>query len=128
MNIKVFFITLASTFVVVALMAALSFLVWSNQPTADIPSPPVPSAPTDASADFPPVPAEPRIKGDTIDDGIVNGLDLNGLIAHWREDNKDYDLVREEGTNTNILNALDLAQVIKYWRCLETKEGCEYKQ
>ncbi|MDH4358407.1 MAG: hypothetical protein OEV37_00450 [Candidatus Berkelbacteria bacterium] len=128
MNIKTFFITLASTFVVVALIAILSFLVWSNQPTADVSSPPVPPAPETASADFPPVPAEPRIKGDTTDDGIVNVLDINGLIAHWRENNKDYDLVSEAGTDTSILNALDLAQVIKFWRCLETKEGCEYRQ
>lgn len=128
MTTRAIFITLISVALLILVAGGVSYLVWTNQPSADVSSPPVPPAPKIANNQFPPVPAEPRIKGDTIDDGIVDVLDINGLIAHWRQTNADYNLVDDSQGEVNILNALDLSQTIKYWRCLELKEGCEYKQ
>ncbi len=128
MSAKAYLITFVSTALLIGFVGVISFFVWSNQPTADESSPPVPPAPEIAKGDFPPVPSEPRIKGDVTDDGIVELLDLNGLIARWKQTYADYNLVDESDlSDKNVLNTLDLAQVIKYWQCLELKSNCEYK-
>ena len=128
MSKKAIFITFLSTALVVFLVGLLSWWMWVNQPTADIASPPVPSLPQRASADKPPVPPEPRILGDILDDGIVNLLDVNGVITHWKQVDSDYNIVNDTQGEKNLVDALDLGQVFKYWQCVEGKVGknCPY--
>ena len=127
MSIKTLLISFFSFAAIIALVFVLSFIIWKNQPSADIQSPPEPPAPEIAKGQEPPVPSTPRLKGDTIDDGLVEILDLNALIVHWKENYPDYDLAQASEEEGGVLNSLDLAQVIKYWKCLENKSGCEYQ-
>lgn len=128
MSRKAIFITFTSFVALIVLVGFLSFWMAKNQPTADI-VPPVPAVPQRISlstSDKPPVPKEPRFVGDAQDDGIVNGLDISVLITEWKQVNKDYNLVNDEGGTPYTLNALDLSNVISHWRCLEQKAGCPY--
>jgi hypothetical protein len=127
MNAKTVLITFLSFTALILFVFAISFFVWKNQPSADIASPPVPPAPEVAQGKEPPVPPAVRLRGDTIDDGWVDILDINALIVHWKEKYPDYDLAQATKEEDGILNTLDLAQVIKYWKCLEGKSGCEYQ-
>jgi len=133
--ILITFISVISLFVVVG---ALGFYVAKNQPSADIPTPPTPPLPSDAPTTpptpsdpgttiYPPVPDAPLISGDSTDDGIVDVLDINVLLVHWNEENIDYSLVDE--AEKMVIDTLDLSQVIKYWRCLETRtdKNCPYR-
>lgn len=115
-------------FVLMLVMGGFGFYVWTNQPMADIASPPVPPEPTNAPKERPPVPKEPRLAGDTIDDGFVDALDINGLINKWKTTNQDYNLVNQDSGASGYLDSLDLAQVIKYWKCMElrTDKECPY--
>ena len=131
MSKKAIFITSASTILLVFLVGALSYFVFTNQPSADSTTPPTPGTPirpVNAAKENPPVPAAPRIAGDAIDDGIVDGLDINAELVHWKETNADYNLVDETAGTVNLLNSLDLSQTIKYWKCLETRtdKNCPY--
>jgi len=129
MNRKTIFITFASTAVVVLLIVLLSWWMWVNQPTADIASPPVPAIPTQASSNTPPLPPEPRIMGDIIDDGIVDALDVNGVVVQWKQANVDYNLVDDTQGTESVIDSLDLVQVFKYWKCEEQKtdKNCPYR-
>ncbi|MCX6810038.1 MAG: hypothetical protein NTZ65_04855 [Candidatus Berkelbacteria bacterium] len=131
MSKKAIFVTFASTILLVLLVGVLSYFVYTNQPSADSTTPPTPAKPIrpiNAAQVNPPVPVVPRIAGDSIDDGIVDGLDINAEIVHWKEVNADYNLVDETAGTANLLNALDLSQTIKYWKCLETRtdKSCPY--
>ena len=129
MSRKSIFVTFISTAVVVLLVGLLSWWMWVNQPTADIPSPPVPSLPTEAKAGTPPLPAEPRIMGDVIDDGVVDVLDINGVVVQWQQPSSDYNLVDDSSGSNNIIDSLDLVQVFKYWKCQEGRvdKTCPYR-
>lgn len=128
MSKKTVFITLVSTIIIVALVGFLSFWMWSNQPSADVVTPPVPPDPSNAPKDRPPVPSSPQLAGDALDDGIVNALDVNAIVVHWKEQNADYNLVDNPNETKYTINALDLSQTIKYWKCLETRtdKDCPY--
>ncbi len=138
MTKRAIFITFLSVISLFVIVGALSFYVAKNQPSADIPTPPTPPLPSDApttpptpddpgTAIYPPIPDAPLISGDSTDDGIVDVLDINVLLVHWNEENTDYSLV-DEG-KTMVIDTLDLSQVIKYWRCLETRtdKNCPYR-
>jgi len=129
MSRKAIFITFLSTTIVVFLIGILSWWMWVNQPTADIPSPPVPSEPERAASAQPPIPDEPRIMGDVIDDGIVDALDVNGAIVQWKEVNSDYNLVDDTQGTENLMDSLDMVQIFKYWKCQEgrTDKSCPYR-
>lgn len=129
MSRKAIFITFLSTAVVVFLVGLLSWWMWINQPTADIPSPPVPSEPQRASSAKPPIPDEPRIMGDIIDDGVVDALDVNGVIVQWKQINGDYNLVDDTQGTENLVDSLDMIQVFKYWKCEEGRadKNCPYR-
>lgn len=141
-------ITFLSAIVLVTVIGALSFYVYKNQPSADVDSPampPMPSVaptspvtpslggvadpvtPADPDYIYPPLPDAPLISGDATDDGIVDVLDINVLLIHWKETNADYSMVDE--SDTQIIDSLDLSQTIKYWRCLETRtdKSCPYR-
>jgi len=128
MSPKAIFITFGSFVAVLVLVGFLSYWMASTQPTADItpPSPPIPQRISLPTTDKPPVPDEPRFAGDAQDDGIVNGLDISVLIAHWKQNIFDYNLVDDDAGAENELNAIDLSNVISHWRCLEQKPGCPY--
>lgn len=129
MSRKAIFVTFASTAVVVFLIVLLSWWMWVNQPTADIPSPPVPEVPNQATASTPPLPSEPRLMGDIIDDGIVDSLDVNGVVVQWKQTNIDYNLVDDTQGTTNLIDSLDLIQVFKNWQCTEQRadKNCPYR-
>lgn len=130
MSKKAIFVTFISTALVVVLVGLLSWWMWVNQPTADVGSPPVPAEPQrGASIAKPPVPPEPRIMGDVIDDGIVNVLDVNGVITQWKQKNSDYNLVDEAGADQNVIDSLEMVQIFKYWKCQEALSGknCPYR-
>lgn len=126
MSIKTILITFVSVVLIIVIVGSISFFMWKNQPSADVASPPVPPAPEIAQGKEPPVPPTVRLRGDTIDDGWVDILDINALIVHWKEKYPDYDLAQATKEEGGILNTLDLAQVIKYWKCVELKPNCEY--
>lgn len=138
MSKRAVLITFLSVVSLVIVVGALSFYVAKNQPSADTLTPPTPPLPGDAPTTpptpsdpgdpiYPPTPDLPLISGDATDDGIVDVLDVNVLLIHWNEENLDYSLV-DEG-ETMIIDTLDLSQVIKYWRCLETRtdKNCPYR-
>jgi hypothetical protein len=125
MSKKAILITFVSTIIVVALVGFLSFWMWSNQPSAEVITPPVPPEPSNAPTDRPPVPQSPQLAGDVLDDGIVNGLDINAIATHWKEQNADYNLVDNPDEAKYTINILDLSQTIKYWKCLETRKDKE---
>jgi len=130
MSKKAILITLVSTTCLVFLVGLLSFWMWQNQPTADVITPPVPAEPSGAAPQKPPVPPIPRIAGDAIDDGIVDALDINGLIVHWQEANQDYNVADTQGTSTGIIDSADVMQAFSYWKCFEGRTGkeCPYIQ
>jgi len=129
MSRKAIVVTFVSTMLVVFLVGLLSWWMWVNQPTADVPTPPVPAEPQIAAAVKPPVPPEPRVMGDVIDDGIVDALDVNGVITHWKQANADYNLVEDSQNPTIVVDSLDMVQVFKYWKCQETRtdKDCPYR-
>jgi len=141
MSKKAIFITFVSAIVVVFLVGILSFWIARNQPSADVATPPTPPVPADAPKEpvtpldpqgatlYPPVPPAPLLSGDTVDDGIVDVLDINALIVHWGETNVDYNLA-DETNDKGVINVLDLGQAIKYWKCFEGREGkdCPYRE
>lgn len=111
-------------FIVSALIiVGFSGLIWLylNKPSADIPTPPVPPAPTNVVQVKPPVPVEPRISGDANDDGLVDALDLNAIIVFWKTVTRDYNMVDAKSDTPFMVTALDLSMTITYWRCLEQK-------
>jgi hypothetical protein len=128
MSKKTIFIAFVSTIIIVVLVGFLSFWMWSNQPSAEVVTPPVPSNPSNAPTDRPPVPPSAQLAGDTLDDGIVNALDINATAIHWKEQNADYNLVDSPNEAKYTINVLDLSQIIKYWKCLETikDKECPY--
>jgi hypothetical protein len=130
MSRKGIIVTFISTAVVIMLVGILSWWMWVNQPTADVATPPVPAEPSNAPSQKPPVPPEPRIMGDVIDDGIVDALDVNGVITQWQQKNSDYNIVNDQNSDdTNVINSLDMIQVFKYWKCYESRsdKSCPYK-
>jgi len=140
MSKKSIFLTFISVLTIVIVVGALSFWAARNQPTADVATPIMPTPPNGAPTNpitpgepaqylYPPVPEAPLIAGDSIDDGIVDVLDINVLIAHWHEASSDYNLADETGGQSSYLDTLDLAQAIKYWKCYEgrTNKDCPYR-
>jgi hypothetical protein len=129
MSKKAILITIVSVSVVVFLVGLLSFWMWQNQPMADVAMPPVPTLPTGAPTDKPPVPTEPRLAGDSTDDGYVDVLDVNGLIIHWGETNSDYNLADGQGQAANTIDSYDIAPVFANWHCYEGRadKSCPYK-
>jgi len=127
MSKKAIFLTFLSAVAVVCLAAVLSYLVWANQPQADS-NPPMPLIPTGAPTEKPPVPAIPRLAGDILDDGIVDALDINSIIVHWKQVAEEYNLTDATGDQSGLISLLDLNQTIKYWKCLEQKgeTACPY--
>lgn len=127
MSKKAILLTFVSAVAVVCLAGILSYLVWSGQPSADT-NPPQPPIPAGAPADRPPVPFVPRLAGDILDDGIVDALDINSIIVHWKTIALAYNLVDTTSEKTGTISSLDLNQTIKYWRCTEGKgeAACPY--
>lgn len=139
MTKRAVFITFLSAIMLFVVVGVLSFYVAKNQPSADSSTPPTPPPPSGAPANpvtpddpeteylYPPVPNAPLLSGDSIDDGIVDVLDINVLLVHWNEVNEDYSLT-DEG-DTKLIDTLDLSQAIKYWRCFEgkTSKDCPYR-
>ncbi len=127
MSRKAILITLISTTCLVFLVGLLSYWMWQNQPTADVLTPPVPAEPTNAASTKPPVPPIPRIAGDAIDDGVVDSLDINGLIIHWQETNQDYN-VADSGTVNGLIDSTDVLKTFSYWKCYEGRQdkNCPY--
>jgi len=126
MNNKIVITTAVAIVAVVAAVGLLSFYVARNQPTADVEVPPTPPLPGGAPEIPPFVPDIPRLSGDVLDDGRVDSLDINVLVLNWKKQNPEYNLLDGSSDTPGILNALDLAQTIKYWKCLEGKQGCLY--
>lgn len=140
MSKKAIFLTFVSAITVVLVVGVMSFWAARNQPTADVAVPIMPSPPAGAPANpitpneptsyiYPPVPKAPLLAGDSIDDGIVDVLDINVLIAHWNEASGDYNLVDDSNGQQNYIDTLDLAQTIKFWKCYElrTNKDCPYR-
>lgn len=126
MNKKTFIVSFVAVLVLVAAVGFLSFYAATNQPSADVESPPIPPLPSNAPSEKPFVPSVPRLSGDVLDDGRVDSLDINALVVNWKTSKPEYNLVNDPTGQTGILNALDLAQTVKYWKCLEGKSGCPY--
>lgn len=126
MNKKTILISFAAVLVLILAAGVLSYYMAANQPSADVGYPPVPPVPSNAPIEKPFVPSVPRLSGDVLDDGRVDSLDINSLIVNWKTDKPEYNLVDDPSGQTGILNALDLSQTIKYWKCLENKTGCPY--
>lgn len=130
---KSIILTVVGFFATVVVIGAISFFVWHNQPSADIPTPPVPPAPEDSvipNNEKPPVPPEPRLLGDSNDSGLVDILDFNAEIVYWKKYMPDFNIVDELGnaSNKGIVDALDLNTTIEYWKCFEgnEKKPCLY--
>lgn len=128
MSKKAILVTFLSTIVLVVGVGMLSYFIWMNQPSADIVPPTPPEPPSNAPATQPPVPPVPRLKGDILDDGIVNALDINSVIVHWKQVAKAYNLVDDSSETTGTISGLDLSMVIKYWKCDESQDrtACPY--
>lgn len=128
MSKKSILVTFVSTIVVVVGVGLLSYFMFTNQPSADIVPPTPPTPPSNAPAVKPPVPPVPRLKGDILDDGIVNALDINSVIVHWKQIAKEYNLVDDTSEKVGTISALDLGMTIKYWGCSEAKgvKDCPY--
>ncbi|PIT97171.1 hypothetical protein COT77_02785 [Candidatus Berkelbacteria bacterium CG10_big_fil_rev_8_21_14_0_10_41_12] len=127
---KPIMIGVVSFLAIVILVGALSFFVWRNQPSADIPTPPVPPPPEDVASNRPPVPPEPRLMGDATDSGYIDLLDLNAEIAYWKKYMPDFNIINrinDEG-NKSIIDVLDFNSTITFWKCFEgnTKKNCIY--
>lgn len=129
---KSIFLTFVGFLGAVVVIGAISFFVWRNQPSADIPTPPVPPAPEDITPnnERPPVPLEPRLMGDSNDSGYVDLLDLNSEVVYWKKFMPDFNIVDELGNpaNKSIVDALDLNTTVEYWKCFEgnSKKSCIY--
>jgi len=128
MSKKAILVTFVSTLVVVVGVGLLSYFMFSNQPTADVVPPVPPTPPSNAPVAKPPVPPVPRLKGDILDDGIVNALDINSVIVHWKQIAKEYNLVDDSSEKVGLISSLDLGMTIKYWGCSEAKgeKDCPY--
>lgn len=128
MSKKAILVTFVSTFVVVVGVGLLSYFMFANQPSADIVPPTPPTPPSNLPAVKPPVPPVPRLKGDILDDGIVNALDINSVIVHWKQIAKEYNLVDDASEKVGTISSLDLGMTIKYWGCSEAKgeKDCPY--
>jgi hypothetical protein len=128
MSKKAILVTFVSTMVVVVGVGLLSYFMFTNQPSADIVPPTPPTPPSNAPVEKPPVPPVPRLKGDILDDGIVNALDINSVIVHWKQIAKEYNLVDDASEKVGTISALDLGMTIKYWGCSEAKGAtdCPY--
>lgn len=128
MSKKAILVTFVSTMVVVVGVGLLSYFMFTNQPSADIVPPTPPTPPSNAPAAKPPVPPIPRLKGDILDDGIVNALDINSVIVHWKQIAQEYNLVDDASEKVGTISALDLGMTIKYWGCSEAKgeKDCPY--
>lgn len=128
MSKKAILVTFVSTMVVVVGVGLLSYFMFTNQPSADIVPPTPPTPPSNAPAVKPPVPPVPKLKGDILDDGIVNALDINSVIVHWKQIAKEYNLVDDASEKVGTISALDLGMTIKYWGCSEAKgeKDCPY--
>lgn len=117
--------TKAVTYFIICAVLIVGFgvLIWLylNKPSADIPTPPIPPAPTSTAQLKPPVPKEPRISGDSNDDGLVDALDINALIVFWKRISGDYNLIDSPTDTPYLISALDLNMVITYWKCVEQK-------
>jgi len=120
MTKKAILLTFISAIGIVVLAGALSYVVWIGQPSADT-LPPTPPDPNGAPTEKPPVPPIPRLSGDILDDGIVSALDINSIIAKWKQVALDYNLVDASSDIAGTISSLDLSQTIKYWKCVEQK-------
>lgn len=127
MSKKAILLTFVSAVAVICLAGVLSYLVWTNQPSADS-NPPIPPIPGGAPTEKPPVPASPRLAGDVLDDGIVSSLDINSIVVHWKQIAPEYNLVDADSDQAGIISLLDLNQTIKYWKCTEQQgeAACPY--
>jgi len=125
MSKRAVFVTFVVSMVLVGAVGLLSWWMASNQPSADVAAPPIPTLPQTAPAERPYVPPRPMVCGDSNRDGIVNALDINVIIGNWKQVTPRFNLVDSAKDQKGMLNALDLSSVISHWRCLEGKAGCD---
>jgi len=128
MSKKAILTTFISATVLVLVVGAFSLFVANDQPRADVASSLIPPPPSYAPKEKPPLPSIPRLAGDAADDGIVDSLDANALIARFGQTDVDFNLVDDSNGGGGIISTVDLQQVFKYWKCFEgrTDKDCPY--
>ncbi len=127
MSKKSILYTFLGALAVFFLITAFAAAVYYSRPSADSFAATVPLPPKWAPEATPPTPAEPIVLGDSTDDGIVNSMDINALLARWKTVDADYDIA--SSGDKNLINGEDLTQIFKYWHCQEllTDKDCPYK-
>jgi hypothetical protein len=126
MTKKGILITFVTTTIIIGALIALGYAMIVNQPSADTFYATIPGKPSWAPSATPSTPVEPRLAGDVSDDGIINALDINAIIIHWREKNLDYNLA--DSGDAGVIDRADIAQVFSYFGCyeLKTNKNCPY--